>query len=124
MAQADYNALRGMVNDALPSPEMFFSDEIFGFHAQQAPEKCLKAWVVGLGRRYPRTHDLMVLIDELAEAGEDTSSLDSLVDLNSFAVEYRYQSIDPGEDELDRNAVLREIESLLARVSGVVGPSE
>jgi HEPN domain len=124
MAQADLNALRGMMNPVIPSPETFFSNEIFGFHAQQAAEKCLKAWIAGLGRRYPRTHDLMVMIEELFEGGEDTSGLDTLVDLNPFAVEYRYQTMDSGDDELDRIAVLHEIEGLLARVSKVVDPSE
>ncbi len=124
MAQVDLNSVRGMLNPALPSPETFFSDEIFGFDAQQAAKKCLKAWIAGLGRRYPRTYDLMVMIEELFEAGEDTSTLDSLVDLNPFAVEYRYQSMDSGDDELDRNAVLHEIEGLLARVGKVVSPSE
>lgn len=123
MAQADFNALRGMLDPAIPSPQTYFSDEIFGFHAQQAAEKCLKAWIAGLGRRYPRTHDLMIMIEELFEAGEDTSMLDTLVDLNPFAVEYRYQSMDSGDDELDRNAVLHKIEGLLARVSRVVDPS-
>ena len=77
------------VHDAL------FSDEVFGFHAQQAAEKCLKAWIASLGTRYPRTHDLMALIDELSTAGADTSELDILVDLNPFAVEYRSLTVLP-----------------------------
>jgi HEPN domain-containing protein len=72
MAQRDLNALRGMINPAVTSSASLFSDEIFGFHAQQATEKCLKAWIASLGRRYPRTHDLMALIGELLIAGEDT----------------------------------------------------
>ncbi|NIR50348.1 HEPN domain-containing protein [candidate division KSB1 bacterium] len=34
-----------------------FDDEIFGFHAQQAVEKVVKAWPNLLGIVYPRTHD-------------------------------------------------------------------
>jgi HEPN domain-containing protein len=123
MAEADFNALRGMMNPAIPSPEIFFSDEIFGFHAQQAAEKCLKSWLAGLGKRYPRTHDLMIMIEELFEAGEDVTRLESLVDLNPFAVEYRYQSMGSGDDELDRDAVFHEIEGLLSRVRAVVDPN-
>ena len=89
MAKADLNALKGMMKPTIPGPEAYFSDEIFGFHAQQAAEKCLKSWIAGLGRRYPRTHDLMSLVEDLLRAGEDVSSLDQLVDLNPFAVEYR-----------------------------------
>ncbi|MCM2358161.1 MAG: HEPN domain-containing protein [Geobacteraceae bacterium] len=33
-------------------------DEIFGFHAQQATEKALKAWIVLCGGTYGRTHSL------------------------------------------------------------------
>ena len=43
LAQRDVRAVRGMVDDAVA-----FSDEIFGFHAQQAVEKSAKAWLGGL----------------------------------------------------------------------------
>lgn len=33
-------------------------DGIVGFHAQQAAEKALKAWLTLLGIEFPRTHDL------------------------------------------------------------------
>ena len=39
MARKDFDALRGMLDHPL------FADEIFGFHAQQAIEKSLKAWL-------------------------------------------------------------------------------
>src|SRR5436853_2751568 len=106
MARADLNAMRGMLSPALPSREAFFSDEVLGFNAQQAAETCLKAWIASLGKRYPRTHDLMSLIEELFDAGEDTSDLDTLVDLNPFAVEYRYESLDLDDDTLNRDGAL------------------
>jgi hypothetical protein len=74
--------------------------------------------------RYPRTHDLMALVEELFGAGEDTADLDALIDLNPFAVEYRYQSMDLDDDELDRNAALAEIQALFDRVTSKVGPGE
>ena len=46
-AERDISALRGMADAAV------FADEIFGFHAQQAAEKLLKAWVALLGETYP-----------------------------------------------------------------------
>jgi HEPN domain-containing protein len=49
-AQKDLRALRGMTDADT------FADEIFGFHAQQAVEKALKAWLALLGEEYPRTH--------------------------------------------------------------------
>ncbi len=51
MAQRDLNALRGMINPAVDPTQVFFSDEVFGFHAQQAAEKSLKAWIASLGNR-------------------------------------------------------------------------
>jgi hypothetical protein len=122
MAQRDLNALRGMMSPALGSSKTFFSDEVFGFHAQQAAEKCLKAWIASLGRRYPRTHDLMALIGELSTAGEDASGIDILVDLNPFAVEYRYESLEPEDEDLDRNVFFLEIQALFECVTEKIGP--
>ena len=86
-ARRDLRALRAM-ND----PEAF-SDEIFGFHAQQSVEKALKAWLAFLEQRFPKTHDLKQLIDLLGEGGVLTAGMDDFVDLNAFAVQYRYESL-------------------------------
>lgn len=77
-----------------------------------------------MGERYPRTHDLMALFEALDGAGEDTSGLDSLVDLNPFAVQYRYESLDSDDDELDRSALLAEIQALFDRVEDSIGKAE
>ena len=121
MARADLNALKGMLSLALPAAESYFSDEVFGFHAQQAAEKCLKAWVASLGLRYPKTHDLMSLIEELADAGVDVSTLDRLVELNPFAVEYRYESLDSDEEPIDRDSILSEVDRLFNDVAARLG---
>lgn len=44
LAVRDLRVVRGMVAD-----ETTFPDEIFGFHAQQAVEKAVKAWLSGHG---------------------------------------------------------------------------
>jgi hypothetical protein len=62
----------------------------------------------------------MVLIDTLKAEGEDTSSLNSLVDLNPFAVQYRYESLDSDDEELDRSSVLNEVQLLFDRVAVTV----
>ena len=110
------------MSPALPSLQDLFSDEIFGFHAPQSAEKCLKSWIASLGERYPRTHDLMALIETLGGIGEDTSDLQDLVDLNPFAVQYRYESLDSDDEVLDRVTLLREMEALFTRVSEKVTP--
>ena len=50
-AERDLRALRGM-EDAV-----VFTDEIAGFHAQQAAEKPFKVRLILLGEPYPMTHD-------------------------------------------------------------------
>ena len=61
IAQRDFKALQGMLDAET------FADEIFGFHAQQAVEKVLKAWLTLVGVEYPRTHDLEELLELLEE---------------------------------------------------------
>ena len=121
MAQADLNALKGMMSPVLTAPESFFSDEVFGFHAQQVAEKCPKAWVASLGLRYPRTHDLMSLVEELADAGVDVTALGRLVELNPFAVEYRYESLDPDDEPIDRDSIFNDVERLFHEVAARLG---
>ena len=67
MARKDFDALRGMRDNAL------FADEIFGFHAQQAIEKLLKAWLAACSVSFPLTHDLSRLLGLLEENGGDVS---------------------------------------------------
>ena len=45
------------------------SDEVFGFHIQQAAEKSLKAWLALLGEVYPLTHNLELFLDRLDDRG-------------------------------------------------------
>jgi len=58
------------------------SDEIFGFHCQQAAEKLLKALLSHSGISYPRTHNLRLLMDLLADSEQplptDLAELDML----------------------------------------------
>ena len=52
VAEVDLKALRNMLDSEI------FEDSVFGFHAQQASEKSLKAWLSLRGIVYPKTHDL------------------------------------------------------------------
>jgi HEPN domain-containing protein len=108
-ARRDLKALRAMHDvDSFP-------DEIFGFHAQQSVEKALKlAW---FGTEFPKTHDLKRLIDLLGERGVPTATLDPFVDLNSFAVQYRYESLYSNEEPINRQELATAIDSLIERVS-------
>src|SRR4051812_27450027 len=102
MALHDVRAIQGMQHPSLIGTD-FFSDEIFGFHAQQAVEKALKAWLSFRSVKYRHTHDLAQLIDDLADCGEDVSTFLDMTEFNPFAVQYRYESVSADESNpLDR----------------------
>lgn len=108
-ARADLAALRGM-GDA-----MVFDDNIFGFHAQQAVEKALKAWLALLGLDYPFRHDLGELLSALKTAGEATDDLWPLVDLTAFAVQLRYDDMEIA-NMLNRDKLIDSVAALLGQV--------
>jgi HEPN domain-containing protein len=86
-----------------------YPDEDWGFTAQQAVEKLLKAWIVLADRQPPRVHDLE---DLAALAGEEVDPL--LLDLQVFAVEARYEE-GPFPLPARREHVLAVLERLLNR---------
>ena len=64
------------------------------FHAQQAVEKYIKAFLISKQIKFPRTHNIEVLLELCGPADPDFSTLD-LTRLSFYAVEVRYP------DELD-----------------------
>lgn len=110
MAGMDLRALKGMAD-----PETF-TEEIFGFHVQQAAEKALKAWIALHGQDVPRTHLLSTLLDQLGQNGEDVERLWNLVEYQMFAVQYRYETIGQRADAIDRVEAVRLVEDVVAEV--------
>lgn len=94
---------------------------IVGFHAQQATEKALKAWLTFLGIAYPRTHDLSLLLYKLEEGGADVARWWELLDLNPFAVQFRYEILD--DEPLDHQVTLARVKALLNEVEGLIEES-
>ena len=115
MAEKDLKALKGMKDTQI------FGDEIFGFHAQQAVEKSLKAWIAFKGEEYPLTHNISRLISILEDLNSDVGKFWDLVELNSFAVEFRYGSMETFEEPLDRLAVIRKVEEIFLHVQAIIG---
>jgi HEPN domain-containing protein len=75
-----------------PNPEI--SDEIIGFHAQQAVEKWLKAVLGSREIQFEYTHDLHRLIAEvIAAVGEFPFDTPEVVALTEHAVPLRYDEI-------------------------------
>lgn len=80
------------------------SDEVVGFHAQQAAEKLLKAVLLAKGTRPYRTHDLQSLADAVTAAGNSLPvAEETLVALTPYAVDYRCTT-EPPEEPMDRPA--------------------
>jgi len=78
------------------------SDEIIGFHCQQAAEKLLKALLSEAGVDFPRTHNLRLLMDLLIDTG--VALPESLADidlLTPYGTLFRYEDL-PCEVVLDR----------------------
>lgn len=117
LAERDLRALRAM------APNRDIADEIVGFHAQQAAEKALKAWLAADSQDYPRIHDLSALLGSLADVGHDVTEFLPLVRLNVFAVRFRYEALGPAAPFEDRNEIADEIDSLLTVIRAhVIGP--
>ena len=80
------------------------SDSIFGFHAQQACEKSLKA-ILAIEQVRPRhIHDLEDLLQEIGESVEVPTEVASVTVLTPFAVDNRYPLGSP--PAIDRRSTL------------------
>lgn len=116
MARKDFDALRGMLDQPL------FADEIFGFHAQQAIEKSLKAWLAARSVSFPLTHDLSRLLGLLEESGSEVRTFWPLVQYTVFAVQARYEAgMMDTEAPIDRRAVIEEVQQLFGTVARLIG---
>jgi HEPN domain-containing protein len=110
LARNDLRAAGGM------SEAEIFSDEIFGFHVQQAAEKSLKAWLALLGVQYPKTHELAVLFQLLRDPGQDAFACDGMIEYSSFAVQFRYELHGSGDTPVDRQGSVLSANELLSHV--------
>lgn len=111
---ADFTALEHMLDEGA------FSDEIFGFHAQQAVEKMLKAWICALGEEYPRTHDLGYLVSLLVRRGAEASRFRELKQFTSYAVIFRYDIDEARIPPFDRRVAVGKVRALRDVVRGIV----
>ena len=110
-AKQDLSALCGMMDKTI------FAEEIFGFHAQQAVEKSLKAWLALIGVDFPLIHDLEELFALLKDQGQAVPDIfQSLVDLTDFSVQFRYDTYIDFEDELDRDEIIQKVQNFVDHV--------
>lgn len=92
------------------------------FHCQQCAEKYLKAFLVHREIAFPRTHDLVVLLNLATQAGEVSLRVEKLQPLNRYSVETRYPGdwdaieIEEARAALEMASAVREaIRTLLPR---------
>ncbi len=115
MAKKDLDAVKRIVGDD------GFAEEVFGFHAQQAAEKAMKAWLCVIGQSVPRTHDLEYLELLLNQRGAQLPNPEFDVALvTSFGVTFRYEPYPLSDGALDRSWLAEEIEKIVRHVESVV----
>jgi len=117
-ADRDLEAVVELVSAARPLPD------IAVFHAQQAAEKALKAFLVAKRRQFARTHDLVALLaDCVALEPRFTEYLAAAQTLSPYATRFRYPSpgvpTEPSIAEADTAVELAR--SLLTFVRGCIG---
>ena len=105
-AQADATAVYKMA----PSSEI--TDDIVGFHAQQAVEKWLKAVIASRHEDFEYTHDLhrLVMLATFG-SGELPVDVDAVIALTQYAVPLRYEDLLDAEP-LDRDATVSLVEDV------------
>ena len=90
------------------------------FHAQQAAEKMLKAFLVSRGLTAPRTHDLIALLADVAEAEASMAAFENdCRQLTPYAVILRY----PGacENVLEEEAREAAAQRISKQIRAVIG---
>ena len=112
MAERDYRA--ALILAGADEPEK----DAAGFHLQQSVEKALKACLDAKGIDFPRTHDLSVLLGLLEDRDQEVKPYWPLLELNPFAVQFRYEL--PCEDFPDFDELAVPARELLSYVQSVV----
>ena len=84
------------------------------YHAQQAAEKALKAYLVFNNQEIVKIHDLIKLNDMCQKIDKDFQRLDiALKMLNPFATKFRYPSVFDLPDLNDAKITIKQAESVI-----------
>ncbi len=121
LAMKDARALAGMLDVET------FSEEVFGFHLQQAVEKAPKAWIAILGGTWKLTQDMEDLADQIQACGADTADLDRFRELTvytPYAVEFRYSGVNEWTRPIGREATPAGVVDLLEHVRALLESAE
>ena len=102
--------------------------ESIGFHAQQAVENILKAWISAIGAEYRNTHDIQELLDIIRIYPEEQhiAGSDDMHWLTVYAVRYRYTGAIVGmSDPIELyNRIERVVSDIEERIKALTGVEE
>lgn len=116
-AAADLHLITTIQGDTTIAPR------VFGLHAQQCAEKCLKAWLCLLGQTYPQLHSLDHLLGELRRCGEDIAWIGRIGRLTPFAGRLKYT--DPSDDPpLHVGRAVADAQAIYDHVSAILAAAE
>jgi HEPN domain-containing protein len=116
LVEASRTLARKARGDAIAAREFAgnseITDEIIGFHAQQAIEKWLKATIASRGEPFEHTHDLRRLI-RVAAHDLDNAPFDvnAVIALTQYSAPLRYEDLLDAEP-LDREATIALVEEV------------
>jgi HEPN domain-containing protein len=122
MAKKDISALISMMSSDEIADEI--ADEIFGFHAQQAVKKTLKAWIDAAGGTFGWVHDLRILLLTLQDLRFSIERYQDLILLNNYAVQFRYEPMSEEDESIDRADTIHLVESLYEYVRNFLQQKE
>lgn len=110
LASSSRTLARKATSDAIAAREFAgntdITDEIIGFHAQQAIEKWLKAIIAARGESFEHTHDLRRLVHVAAhDLGNAPFDVDAVIALTQYSAPLRYEDLLDAES-LDREATV------------------
>ncbi len=105
--------------DGVNNRELEIEIDAIAFHLQQSAEKLLKSVLDFHGIKFPRTHDLELLINLMNKNRISLNiELDRLIYLNDYAIEGRYAVIHDDLDDIDYYINL--IENLIDSISDIL----
>lgn len=114
IARKDFNMFYSTIQNET------YDVELIGFHAQQAVEKALKAWMDILRIDYRKIHDLRYLLKQLEVHGCDVEELWDFLELSPFAVQFRYDLYEPAGGSLDWHDIAQQIDELITSVESLL----
>ncbi|HRP94634.1 MAG TPA: HEPN domain-containing protein [Rhodocyclaceae bacterium] len=118
-AEDDFAAARKLISGDDPLPATA------AYHCQQAAEKALKAILAACDQTIPKTHDLRLLTELVAERHRAFAQcMEAAEWLNPFATEFRYPTDAPDPGLADASKALAFAAQILAAVQSWLGDSQ